>query len=425
MNTLVVGSGGREHAIAWKLAQSQRVSEIHCAPGNGGTAQTPKCSNVAIGSEEVERIVEFARGRAVDLVIVGPEAPLVIGLADALREAAVPVVGPGKEAARLEGSKAFAKEFMRRYEVPTARAITAYTADEAYAAIEELGVPIVVKADGLAAGKGVVVAETVRDAQGAVAAAMTEGHFGEAGSILVLEEMLTGFEASVILLTDGTAYLEFPPAKDHKRIGEGDTGPNTGGMGVVAPHPDIDRALADRIEREIIQPTIAGMRREKWNYQGFLFIGIMVTDSGPQVLEYNVRMGDPEAQAILPLLKGDFAELLEATTRGGLEAATGTDVRRWDGAACAVVAASGGYPGSYRKGKPLTIPAELESAVFVAGAELPQSAPGAAPSLITSGGRVLAVTGLGSDLRQARENAYRDLGKIHFDGIYFRGDIGA
>ncbi len=419
MVILIVGSGGREHAIAWKLAQPQRVTEIYCAPGNGGTARASKCSNVAIASDDVEGIVDFARGRSVDLVVVGPEAPLVRGVGDALREAGVSVVGPGKEPARLEGSKGFAKEFMRRYEVPTARAITAYTAEEAYGAIEELGAPVVVKADGLAAGKGVVVAESVAEARGAVAAAMIEGRFGEAGSILVLEEMLTGFEASVILLTDGTAYLTFPAAKDHKRIGDGDTGPNTGGMGVVAPHPNVDAAFADRIDHEVIQPTIVGMRREKWNYRGFLFIGIMVTASGPQVLEYNVRLGDPEAQALLPLLEGDLAELLEATARGGLEEAIRTHARWSDGAACAVVAASGGYPGTYRKGNPITIPADIQSPVFVAGAEVADSA------LITSGGRVLTVTGLGRDLQRARETAYRDIENLHFDGVYFRRDIGA
>ena len=419
MMILIVGSGGREHAIAWKLAQSQRVAEIYCAPGNGGTARAPKCSNVAIAPDDVEGIVDFARGRSVDLVVVGPEAPLVHGVGDALREAGVPVVGPGTEPARLEGSKGFAKEFMRRYEVPTARSITAYNTTEAYGAIEELGAPIVVKADGLAAGKGVVVAESEQEARGAVAAAMTEGRFGEAGSILVLEEMLRGFEASVILLTDGTAYLTFPAAKDHKRIGEGDTGPNTGGMGVVAPHPNVDAALADRIDHEVIQPTIAGMRTEKWNYRGFLFIGVMVTAAGPQVLEYNVRLGDPEAQALLPLLEGDLAELLEATARGSLEEAMRTHARWSDGAACAVVAASGGYPGAYEKGKQITIPAAIESPVFVAGAELADSA------LITSGGRVLTVTGLGRDLQRARETAYRDIENLHFDGVYFRRDIGA
>jgi phosphoribosylamine--glycine ligase len=425
MKLLILGAGAREHALAWKLARSPEVREILCAPGNGGTAREVKCSNVVLPRREGRAdhdhgsLAAFARNAGVDLVVVGPEAPLVAGVADTLREADIPVVGPGREAARLEGSKAFAKEFMRRNQVPTARSVTAYTPDEAYAAIEELGAPLVVKADGLAAGKGVTVAQTPAEARRAVEEAMVGRRFGEAGSIVVLEELLEGFEASVILLTDGSAYVTFPAAQDHKRIGEGDSGPNTGGMGAVAPHPRITPALSAEIDRLIVQPTIAGMRREKWDYRGFLFIGLMIGDDGPKVLEYNVRMGDPEAQALLPLLDGDLAQLLRAVYEGRLESRAEDHFRLREESACAVVAAAEGYPGDYKKGLPVSGLDDLDTPVFIAGAETADGG-----DIYTTGGRVLTVTGMGPDLAAAQEAAYLAAASISFPGMYLRRDIG-
>lgn len=442
MTVLVVGGGGREHAIAWKLAQSQRVTEIFCAPGNGGTATTLKCRNVALDPADHADVARFCTAAAIDLVVVGPEAPLVAGLADVLRQAGIRVIGPERAAAGLEGSKAFAKEFMQRYRIPTARSVIARNPEEARRAVEELGdwggrdvdsartdpgagvalpTAVVVKADGLAAGKGVTVATSRAEALAAVEAAMVRRRFGAAGDTLLIEEALTGFEASIILLTDGEGYITFPAAKDHKRIGEGDTGPNTGGMGVVAPHPAVDSELAQRIDREIVAPSVEGIRREGWTYRGVLFIGIMVTPEGPKVLEYNVRLGDPEAQALLPLLRGDLAELLRAAADG--ELARFPRKRLWEeGAACAVVAASAGYPGDYEKGRRITVSGDLDGPLFVAGAELENGDPEAA--LLTSGGRVLAVTGRGEDLAAARECAYRNLAAVEFPGQYSRRDIG-
>ncbi len=432
MKVMIIGAGGREHALAWKLAQSPEVTEILCAPGNGGTAREAKCSNVLMPHQDsspedrYSALAEFAENADIDLVVVGPEEALVSGVADVLRGAGVPVIGPGKHPARLEGSKAFAKEFMRKHGVPTARSITAYTRDEAYAAIAELGPPLVVKADGLAAGKGVTIAPTPVEARQAVDEAMIRRRFGEAGSILVLEEAVDGFEASVILLTDGSAYVGFPPAQDHKRIGEGNTGPNTGGMGVVAPHPLVTAELAAEIDRVIIQPTMAGMRKEKWDYRGFLFMGLMVGPDGPKLLEYNVRMGDPEAQALLPLLDGDLARILAAVHEGRLESLAKSEFRRRAGAACTVVAAAEGYPGRYETGARVTGLDAVQVPVFVAGAETDAGTAGDPDSgaLYTTGGRVLAVTGLGENPAAARETAYQAVDTIHFPGKYLRRDIG-
>jgi phosphoribosylamine--glycine ligase len=417
LKVLVVGSGGREHALAWTLKRSPSVGEVIVAPGNPGTA--PIATNWdGVSPNDIDGLVARAVEARVDLVVVGPESPLVEGLADRLREAGVAVFGPSAAAARLEGSKVFAKEFMARHRIPTAAFRVCEDAAAAHREVDRHTAPIVLKADGLAAGKGVTVAMTREEAHRAVEDAMERKIFGGSGARLVVEEYMAGEEASLFVIADGERHLPFLAAQDHKRIFDGDRGPNTGGMGAYAPATIVGRPLLARINEEIVAPTLAGMAAEGHPYVGLLYVGLMISPSGPRVVEYNCRFGDPEAQTLLPLLDNDLAELLSATAAGQLGAAP----LRWkSGSAVTVVLASHGYPGAYDTGFDITgvDEAEREGAiVFHAGTALREG------RLVTAGGRVLGVTALGPTLGHAIERAYRASGRIRFKGVQYRRDIG-
>ncbi len=416
MNILVIGSGGREHALCWKIRQSPKVKELYCSPGNGGTAA--EAINVKLNVDEHHAVVDFCKAKDVSLVVVGPEAPLAVGLADDLERAGIKVFGPSYAAARMESSKIFAKELMGRYGIPTARFRIFDELEKAEEYIRSEGAPIVVKAYGLAAGKGVVVTEDVEEAVLAARACLIDNKFGAAGSSIIVEECLIGEEASILVVTDGRNVIPLASSQDHKRVFDGDTGPNTGGMGAYSPAPVIDEALFENIMKEIIAPTIEGLQEEGIVYRGVLYAGIMVTDSGPKTLEYNVRFGDPEAEAILPRLKSDLVELLEATADGDI---SGVKLN-WDERECvSVVMASGGYPGGYEKGKEITglkDAADEGAIVFHAGTRLEDD------KLVTSGGRVLNVVGMGSGIKEAVANTYRAVEKVRFDNMHYRRDIG-
>lgn len=420
MNILVVGSGGREHAIVHAIARSAGNHVVVSAPGNAGTADLG--NNVPIAADDLDGIREIVAEREIDLVVVGPEVPLVLGLADRLREDGVLVVGPSSAAARLEGSKTFAKEFMHRHHIPTAayKAFLRGQMHDALAYIETHGAPIVVKASGLAAGKGAIVCMTEGEAHDAVMSILRDNSLGSAGDEIVLESFMTGEEASVFALTDGKNYVLLPSAQDHKRIGEGDTGPNTGGMGAYAPAPLVTEEILHDVCIRIIEPTLKGMEEEGYAYSGVLYCGLMMTSDGPKVVEYNCRFGDPETQVVLPLLKSDAVELFLRTANGTL----GDYNIEWThGATACVVLASGGYPNAYEKGKVIQgleeAAAQADSFVYLAGVEQMGN-----EEYVTSGGRVLAVTGIGSDLSVALERAYQGVHAISFDGRYYRPDIG-
>jgi phosphoribosylamine--glycine ligase len=419
MNILVIGGGGREHALAWKLAQSSRAEKIFVAPGNAGTATEPKCENVAINAEDVAGLLRFAQQYKIDLTLVGPEAPLVLGVVDRFRAAKLRCFGPTQAAAQLEGSKAFTKDFLARHKIPTAAYgnFTDVAAAEAY--IKKVGAPIVVKADGLAAGKGVILAATVDEAIGTVRDMLAGNVFGEAGHRVVVEEFLTGEEASFIVMVDGKHILPLATSQDHKRVGDGDTGPNTGGMGAYSPAPVVTKAAHARILREVIEPTVRGMAAEDNPYTGFLYAGVMIAPDGtPKVLEYNCRFGDPETQPVMMRLQSDFIELIEAALNGRLDRIEA----RWDKrAALGVVMAAGGYPGSYNKGDVITgLPAReaTDTKVFHAGTALKDGA------VVTSGGRVLCVTALGDTVGAAQRRAYEMVKQIRWNGAQYRTDIG-
>ncbi|MFP4300460.1 MAG: phosphoribosylamine--glycine ligase [Spirochaetaceae bacterium] len=426
MKILVIGSGGREYALAWKLLQSPEVERVLVAPGNGGTALLPDCENLELEATDGVGLLREAEARGVELVVIGPELPLVAGVADLFDAAEIPVVGASRGAAALEGSKLYAKRFMDRHAVPTARWSLAETPEEAMAAFKRLGPPAVLKADGLAAGKGVVVAGSLEEAEETVQRFMVDRTLGAAGSPLIVEECLFGTELSLFALTDGGTYRVLATAMDHKPIGEGNSGPNTGGMGVVAPHPQENEALLKRLCSAVLDPTVRGIASDRLAYRGVLFLGIMLTEAGSRVLEYNVRLGDPETQALLPLLESDLLPLLRATALGKLDQVT----PRWRSqVAVSVVAAAKGYPGSYDRGVPIegVTPPENRRALwehpnrpipFIAGAA---RAPGG--GLQTSGGRVLTVTGLGDDVEGARAQAYGRLSTIEFRGMQYRTDI--
>ncbi len=424
---LVVGGGGREHALVWKLAQSPLAGPILCAPGNAGTARL--ATNHPVAATDVEALVRLAQAERVDLVVVGPEGPLVQGLSDRLRKLGVLVFGPGASGARLEGSKAFAKEFLTRHRIPTGlwRRFDRSGAAKSY--LEGCSQwPQVIKADGLAAGKGVVVAENAREACAAIDAIMEEKKLGEAGASVVIEEFLAGEEVSVLAITDGEALLVLDPVMDHKQVGDGDTGPNTGGMGGYSPVPQLHKRLLRQIEQHVLLPTLDGLRREEIEYRGVLFVGLMLTDSGPKVLEYNCRFGDPETQVCLRRLEADLLPYMLAAAQGKLSELEGP---KWD-ARCSVgvVAASEGYPGAVKKGDPISGLEQAEQiadvVVFHAGTRLaPLSA--AAPhgdQVKTDGGRVLCITALGGSIEAARSAAYSALDAIRWEGKFARRDIG-
>jgi phosphoribosylamine--glycine ligase len=419
MKVLIIGSGGREHALAWKVAQSPEVDAVLVAPGNGGTARERGVSNVPLVIEDVQGLAAFAEEQAVGLTIVGPELPLVRGVVDAFHKRGLRCFGPSAAAAKLEGSKAYAKEFMQRYGIPTAASASFTDADSAIAYVRAVGAPIVVKADGLAAGKGVVVAQTEEEAASAVRAMLTERALGEAGSRVVIEEFLTGEEASYIVMADGEHLLPLATSQDHKARDDGDRGPNTGGMGAYSPAPVMTPAVEARVLREVIEPAIRGMAAEGHPYLGFLYAGLMIASTGePKVLEFNCRLGDPETQPILMRLQSDLVMLCQAALDGRL-----ADIgARWDDrVALGVVMAARGYPGSYAKGQVIRgLPSHdtPDCKVFHAGTVEKNG------DVVTAGGRVLCVTALGEDVRAAQARAYEVVRGIEWEGRYFRNDIG-
>lgn len=426
MRILVVGGGGREHALVWKIAQSRLVDKIFCAPGNGGIAQQAEC--VDIKADNIPALVDFARREKIALTVVGPEAPLAAGIVDAFQERSLPVFGPERKAARLEASKVFAKELMRAYNVPTAAFEIFDAADAAHRYIEKIGAPCVIKADGLAAGKGVVVAQTVDEAHKAVVAMMQEKVFGEAGSRVIVEECLTGQEASILVITDAIEAIPLASSQDHKRIFDNDQGPNTGGMGAYSPAPIVTPAFFDEIMETIIYRTLDGLAREGIVYKGILYAGVMLTADGPKTLEFNVRFGDPETEAVIPRLKSDIVEAMLAVSEGTLRKVARSGGLKWDPRACVcVVCASRGYPGEYEKGKVITgldqVAGMQDVMVFHAGTGR-KSCGGAGQDIVTAGGRVLGVTGMGNTVREAIRTAYSAVDRIHFDGMQVRRDIG-
>ena len=417
---LLIGNGGREHALAWKLAQSPQVERIFVAPGNGGTACESKCENVALDPFDFPALTAFSRRNKIDFVVVGPETPLAAGIVDAFAAAGIPAFGPSAAVARLEASKAFARDFMADHGIPAPAYRVFDRVDEALAFLHTAEFEVVVKASGLAAGKGVVVPESRSQAEDAVRTIMVQRQFGAAGDQLVIEERLRGQEVSVLAFVDGERWALMPLAQDHKAVFDGDLGPNTGGMGVYAPAPLLSPAELAAVEREVLRPAVAGMAALGTPYRGVLYAGLMLTSAGPKVLEFNCRFGDPETQVLLPLLEGDLYPILQACVAGRLDARS---VRWRPQAAATVIAAAPGYPGDYPKSLPIRGVAAAEALpgvkVFHAGTELAPDG-----SLVSSGGRVLAVTATGDDKQQALDRAYAAIGQIDFPGIHYRRDIG-
>jgi phosphoribosylamine--glycine ligase len=417
MRVLVVGSGGREHALLWKLSQSPEVTKLFAAPGNGGIGHLAEL--IDIGAEDLEALAEFAENKDIDLTVVGPEAALAKGIVDLFEKRGLRIFGPTKAAARLESSKAFAKNLMKKHRIPTGQFAVFDDPQDARAYVRQLGAPIVVKADGLCGGKGTIVASTLSEALGAIDLLMEDRIFKQAGERVVIEERLVGEEVSILVITDGLTALPMLPAQDHKRLHDGDKGPNTGGMGAYAPAPVVDAALSKQVMETIIMPTIRAMAAEGLGFKGVLYAGLMLTHDGPKVLEYNVRFGDPEIQAILPLLKSDLVPLLDDAVEGRLSAAP----CQWEPASCAcVVVASGGYPGDYQIGKEIQglerLGLRRDLLVFHAGTKRDRE------RVLTWGGRVLNVVGIGADLEAALKVAYDALGGIRFEGMAYRKDIG-
>ncbi|POT96732.1 phosphoribosylamine--glycine ligase [Escherichia sp. ESNIH1] len=419
MKVLVIGNGGREHALAWKAAQSPLVSTVFVAPGNAGTALEPTLQNVAISATDIPALVSFAENEKIDLTIVGPEAPLVIGVVDAFQAAGLKIFGPTQGAAQLEGSKAFTKDFLARHNIPTAEYENFTEVEPALAYLRKKGAPIVIKADGLAAGKGVIVAMTLEEAEAAVHDMLAGNAFGNAGHRIVIEEFLDGEEASFIVMVDGEHVLPMATSQDHKRVGNGDTGPNTGGMGAYSPAPVVTSEVHQRTMDRVIWPTVKGMAAEGNTYVGFLYAGLMIDKQGnPKVIEFNCRFGDPETQPIMLRMKSDLVELCLAACEGKLDEKTS----EWDDrASLGVVIAAGGYPGNYRTGDVIHgLPLEsVGGKVFHAGTTLADD-----DQVLTSGGRVLCATALGNTVAEAQKNAYTLMADIHWDGSFSRQDIG-
>jgi phosphoribosylamine--glycine ligase len=417
MKVLVIGSGGREHALAWSIRKSPRVREVVCAPGNGGIAQVARL--VPANQKDLNDLLRVVAAENPDLTVVGPEAPLALGLVDELQRRGLPVFGPTRSAAMLETSKSFAKRFMQRHKIPTANYAVCSTQEEALTSLDLFHLPVVVKADGLAAGKGVLICQTKKEAHEAIAGLFSGKLLGTVETSIVIEEFLEGEELSFLVLSDGKHVAPLVPAQDHKRIGEGDTGPNTGGMGVYSTDAMLDPQMRDWILHHIVQPTIDGMAAEDTPFAGVLYCGLMMTARGPMVLEYNARFGDPETQAILVRLESDVVDALEACAKGQL---SDTELRWKPGASACVVAASEGYPGSYTSGHKIT---GLDEAAKVSGVEVFHAGTTLSEeNYLTNGGRVLAVTAAAATLEDALGLAYEGIGRIHFDGMYYRRDIG-
>lgn len=414
MKILVVGGGGREHAIIWKLKQNRRVGEIHCAPGNGGIAQEAKC--IPIAATDIDSLTEYAQKERFDLVIVAPDDPLYMGLVDRLKEKGIRAFGPTAEGARIEGSKVYAKQLMQKYNIPTAAYAVFSDFSEALEYVRACPLPAVIKADGLALGKGVLICNTINEAKEALVSIMVKKVFGSAGNKVVIEEYMEGPEVSILAFCDGTTILPMASAQDHKRAFDGDIGPNTGGMGTFSPSPKYTDAVRKETEKTIIKRTAQAFKAEGIDYRGIIFFGLMLTAKGPKLLEYNARFGDPEAQVVLPRLKNDLLDIIDAVLCGRL-----SDIKlEWDKrSAVCVVLASGGYPDAYKKGLAITGLKEVnEAIVFHAGTAQKDGV------FVTNGGRVLGVTALGDDIESARKTAYQQAAKIHFEGVQYRTDIG-
>ena len=413
MKIMVVGGGGREHAIIKKIKENKDVEKIYALPGNGGMAKDAELVN--IGATDIEKAVEFAVENKIDYAVVAPDDPLVLGMVDALEEKGIPCFGPRKNAAIIEGSKVFSKDLMKKYNIPTAQYEVFTDADEALKYVESCPIPTVVKADGLALGKGVIIAMTRDEAKNAVVSIMKDKQFGKSGDSIVIEEFLTGPEVSVLSFTDGKTVVPMISSMDHKRAGDNDTGLNTGGMGTVAPNPYYTKAIADECMEKIFLPTIEAMNKEGRTFKGCLYFGLMLTEKGPKVIEYNCRFGDPETQVVLPLLESDLLTVMRAVTD---ETLANCEVKFSDKSACCVIMASEGYPVKYEKGYEITIPEEVENNVYVAGAKLENG------KLLTNGGRVLGVTKIADTLEQAIALSYNAVEKVCFGNAYYRHDIG-
>ncbi|SFR58159.1 phosphoribosylamine--glycine ligase [Maribacter stanieri] len=420
MNILILGSGGREHTFAWKLAQSNKLSKLFVAPGNAGTEKI--AINIPIGVNDFDAIKKLVLEENIELVFVGPEDPLVNGIHDFFLNdqelKTIAVIGPEKLAATLEGSKEFAKEFMMRHHIPTAqyKSFTSETVEDGFKFLEELNPPFVLKADGLAAGKGVVILNDLNEAKIELKSMLVDEKFGAASATVVIEEFLDGIELSVFVLTDGDSYKVLPTAKDYKRIGEGDTGLNTGGMGAISPVPFADKAFMDKIEQRIVKPTVEGLKKDNMPYKGFIFIGLIKVGEDPKVIEYNVRMGDPETEVVLPRIQNDMVELLKAVANQTL---SNIDLKLDDRTATTVMTVSGGYPGSYEKGKEIKgIESIKDSLIFHAGTTLKDG------KVVTNGGRVMAITSFGTDFKSALAQSYINVEKLSFEGMNYRKDLG-